>query len=122
MNSIAMQIDYATEEMAMLNRLLLARANYRKLDDARAATKPGADRAIANMKAIDALALVMRLEREYDDMFAPEPPSEPSPEYSDVAPLHDCGETKAEHVDRYIKPKLMTADERADDPRREQSK
>ena len=71
-NVIAAQIDYCTEELAMTNRILEARAKYRALDDARANTKPGTNRAIANMKAIDALALVMRLEREYADMFAPE--------------------------------------------------
>ena len=71
MNTIAMQIDYATEELAMLNRLLEARAEYRRLDDARANTKPGTDRHIANIKACNQLAHVMRLEREYRDMFAP---------------------------------------------------
>jgi hypothetical protein len=69
MNSIAMQIDYATEEMRALNRLLEARAEYRRLDDAREHSKPGTDRHIANMKAINALAYVLQLERQYNQTY-----------------------------------------------------
>jgi hypothetical protein len=71
MNSIAMQIDYATEEMQALNRLLEARAEYRRLDDARKHANPGTDRHIANMKAINALTHVMTLEKQYADHYAP---------------------------------------------------
>ena len=71
MNSIAMEIDYCTEELSMMNRILEARAKYRALDDARANTKPGSNRAIANMNAIDALAHVIKLENEYRDAFSP---------------------------------------------------
>lgn len=71
MNSIAMQIDYCTEELSLMNRILEARSKYRELDDARMNTKPGSNRAIANMNAIDALAHVMKLENEYRDVYAP---------------------------------------------------
>ena len=71
-NTIKMHIDYCTEELAMTNRILEARTKYRALDEARANSKRGSDRAIANMKAINALTHLRQLEREYEDMFAPE--------------------------------------------------
>ena len=71
MNTIAMQIDYATQELKMHNDLMAARDECRNLDAARSETKPGSNRAIANMKYIDAIARVQRLQREYRDMFAP---------------------------------------------------
>lgn len=73
MNSIAKQIDYATQEFAALNRLLEARSKLRQLDDARINTVRGtSDRHIANLKYTDMLAHVMRLERDYEDMFGPD--------------------------------------------------
>lgn len=71
MNTIAAQIDYATEELAMCNKILLARANYRRLQESVSYAKHGSDRSVANEKACHALAYVTRLERDYDNMFAP---------------------------------------------------
>lgn len=71
MNTIALQIDYATQELKMHNDLMDARDECRRLEAARSNTVAGSNRAIANMKYINALAKVQRLQREYDDMFAP---------------------------------------------------
>ena len=71
MNAIAQQIDYATEELAMLNRVLEAREKYRQLYAAVATTKAGTFRSVAWEMACNQLAHVIRLEREYNDMFAP---------------------------------------------------
>lgn len=89
MNSIAMQIDYMTDELAMLNRVLEARENYRRLSDA-AAKSRGKFGTVADQMAMDALYKLTRLEREYRDNFAP---FEVIADTPDVEPLPDCGET-----------------------------
>lgn len=71
MNTIAMQIDYATQELKMHNDLMALRDECRRLEAERINTKAGSNRAIANEKYINAMARLIRLEREYEDMFAP---------------------------------------------------
>ena len=110
MNVIAQQIDYATEELAMLNRILEARDEYRRLSNAVELTKPGVFRSVANEMACNALAHVIRLEREYRDMYAPIDEVINTP--ADVEPMPDCDETFPRRQPR------RAADEIADDPRR----
>lgn len=64
---VARAIDAASDELALLNKLLQAKDEYRRLD-ALVETKPaGSERHIANMNACNALAKVLRVQREIDD-------------------------------------------------------
>jgi len=110
MNTIAAQIDYATDELAALNRLLVARENHRRLADAVALTKPGVFRSVANEMAINALAHVLKLEREYKDTFGPADAFTPP---VDAEPLPDCGER--------FPPRQRVGTMHPDDPRRGQA-
>ena len=63
-------IDQATYELSLTNRLLLAKARYRELDEAVGKTQPGtAGRSVANHAAINAMAEVIRLEDEFDNVL-----------------------------------------------------
>jgi hypothetical protein len=79
MNSIAMQIDYATDIMRATNDLLEARANHRTLQN------NGAD----IHKVIDAQVKVLKAELALAELY----PAESEPMASDAEPLPDCGET-----------------------------
>jgi len=72
MNTIALQIDYATQELKMHNDLMDAREECERLKNARTYPKPGATRTIQNYDYVFAIMKVKRLEREYAEMFAPE--------------------------------------------------
>ena len=111
MNAIAQQIDYATDELRMLNRVLEARDEYRRLADsaAKSRSKFGS---VADDMAMQALYKLTRLERDYRDNYAPVEVIEDTP---DVEPM----EWKTDETFPQRQPR-MTADERADDPRRGQ--
>ncbi len=106
-NVIKMHIDYTTDVLKATNDLLEARANLRKAE----ASKNVHDEINAQLKVIQAERSLKYLIGEDETPVTP-----------NVEPLPDCGETKDEHADYYNRPRRMTADERADDPRRGQSK
>jgi len=111
MNTIAMQIDQAADILRATNDLLEARAKHR---DAQAHGNVH--------KVIDAYVKVVEAERYLAQMYPPADATDYVAPDMTVEPLNDCGETKAEHADHYRRHEIMTADERADDPRRGQSK
>lgn len=115
--TIAAQLDYIADELNMTTRILESRENYRRLSEAAAKSRSKFGTA-ADVMAMEALYKLTRLEREYRDNFAPFEVIAADP---DVEPLPDCGETKDEHPECYTRRRLMTADERADDPRRGQA-
>jgi len=106
-NVIKMHIDYTTDVLKATNDVLEARANVRKAE----ASKNVHDEINALAKLFVAERSLKYLVGEDETLVTP-----------DVEPLEDCGETKAEHADYYNRPRRMTADERADDPRRGQGK
>ena len=104
MNTIAMQIDYATQELKALNDLMDARQQFN-------AVYGGTD----TQAIIDAAMKLKRAQLRHAELSAPAdfvmPPM--------LEPLPDCGETKDEHADYYGRSRsYRTADERADDPRK----
>jgi len=109
MSTIAAHLQYISDELRMTTDILIARENCRKLEAAIADTKPGPYRHVANIKHANALATVLRLEKQYRDTFGP----------ADITPEYDRAELK---TDETFAPRIprMTADERADDPRRGQ--
>jgi hypothetical protein len=102
-NVIKMHIDYTTDVLKATNDVLEARANLRKAE------------ASGNVHdEINALAKLFTAERSLKYLVG----ADEAMPVDDVEPLPDCGETKDEHADYYNRPRRMTADERADDPRR----
>jgi len=106
-NAIKMHIDYTTDVLKATNDVLEARANLRKAE----ASKNVHDE-------INALAKLFTAERSLKYLIG----ADEAMPVDDAEPLEDCGETKDEHADYYARPRRMTADERADDPRRGQGK
>ena len=106
-NVIKMHIDYCSDVLRATNDVLDARAVYRKAQES------------GNVHdEINALAKLFTAERSLKYLVG----EDETPVTPDVEPLPDCGETKDEHADYYNRPRRMTADERADDPRRGQGK
>ena len=106
-NVIKMHIDYCSDVLRATNDVLDARAVYRKAQES------------GNVHdEINAQLKVIQAERSLKYLIG----EDETPVTPDVELLPDCGETKAEHADYYNRPRRMTADERADDPRRGQGK
>lgn len=116
MNTIAMHLDHIADELRLANNIAEARQNYRILCDALAITGPGKFRQVAHGMAIEALFKLTRLEKEYRDNFAP---------FEEIAEYPENDEPYEWKTDETFEPRQrvgMTADERADDPRRGQGR
>jgi len=102
MNSIAAQIDYATDIFKATNDLLEARAAHRKAQESGNV-----------LKVIDAQVKVLQAEIALENLYPVV--DAPVADVVDTDPLPDCGETKDEHPDYYSRTRNI--DHILDDPR-----
>lgn len=98
MNTIAMQIDYATDIFKATNDLLEARAAHRKAQESGNV-----------LKVIDAQVKVLHAEMALDELTRPAS----EPHLPDAEPLPDCGER--------FPPRQRYAGMHPDDPRKGQA-